>query len=222
MQPGTRLQTLVQSGCDHVPVDATVDVAAPWAPLTLTQVADVFTGADCMWLIAGGWAIDLFIGRQTRPHGDIDVLVPRRDQHAAQRQLAGWELFAADPPGSLRPWQSGETLSRGVHDIWCRRRGSSSWQVQLMLEESDGEDLVSRRDHRVRMPLAQARRTSPAGIPYLAPEIQLFYKASAPREKDQHDFQAALPLLAADQRTWLAQALALARPGHEWILRLTS
>ncbi|WP_202878839.1 nucleotidyltransferase domain-containing protein [Ornithinimicrobium ciconiae] len=186
------------------------------------MVAELFTGADCMWFIAGGWAIDLFIGRQTRPHGDTDVLVLRRDQHAVQEHLAGWEFFAADPPGTLRPWQAGETLYQGVHDIWCRRRGSSSWQLQLMFDESDGEDLISRRDHRVRMPLAHARRTSPAGIPYLAPEIQLFYKASAPREKDQQDFQTALPLLAADQRAWLAQALSLVCPDHDWILPLTS
>jgi Aminoglycoside-2''-adenylyltransferase len=28
----------------------------------------------------GGWAVDLWMGRLTRPHDDIDVLVWRRDE----------------------------------------------------------------------------------------------------------------------------------------------
>lgn len=32
------------------------------------------------WFIAGGWAIDLFIGTETREHGDIEFSVFRKDQ----------------------------------------------------------------------------------------------------------------------------------------------
>ncbi|WP_374208167.1 MULTISPECIES: hypothetical protein [Streptomyces] len=48
--------------------------------------------------------------------------------------------------------------------------------------------------------LAQGGRTSPSGIPYLAPEVQLFYKAKATRDKDETDFEAVLPLLEEGQR----------------------
>ena len=40
----------------------------------------------------GGWAVDLWVGRLTRPHDDIDVLVWRKDEvrvHAAL-EGAGW------------------------------------------------------------------------------------------------------------------------------------
>ncbi|HEY3749649.1 MAG TPA: hypothetical protein VGL80_10645 [Pseudonocardiaceae bacterium] len=57
-----------------------------------------------------------------------------------------------------------------------------------MLDESAGQSWVSRRDPRLRRPLATVGRTSPDGIPYLAPEIQLFYKAARPRAKDEADF----------------------------------
>jgi hypothetical protein len=43
------------------------------------------------WFI-GGWAVDLWVGRLTRPHDDIDVLVWRHDEgrvHPAL-QRAGW------------------------------------------------------------------------------------------------------------------------------------
>ena len=40
----------------------------------------------------GGWAVDLWVGRLTRPHDDIDVLVWRRDEPAVDAALeaAGW------------------------------------------------------------------------------------------------------------------------------------
>jgi hypothetical protein len=40
----------------------------------------------------GGWAVDLWVGRLTRPHDDIDVLVWRRDEARVGEALqgAGW------------------------------------------------------------------------------------------------------------------------------------
>jgi Aminoglycoside-2''-adenylyltransferase len=40
----------------------------------------------------GGWAVDLWVGRLTRPHDDIDVLVWRRDEARVDEALqgAGW------------------------------------------------------------------------------------------------------------------------------------
>src|SRR5215203_4624831 len=40
----------------------------------------------------GGWAVDLWVGRLTRPHEDIDVLVWRRDEEGVHEVLqgAGW------------------------------------------------------------------------------------------------------------------------------------
>src|SRR5437879_2827606 len=94
------------------------DPASRWTPLAVSEVRRLFSRAPFPWWIAGGWAIDLFIGRQTRPHADTDVLLLRQDQLAAQALLAhrgGWQLFAADPPGVLRLWMMGEWLPVAVH-----------------------------------------------------------------------------------------------------------
>ena len=40
------------------------------------------------WCVAGGHAVELAVGRPLRPHSDIDVLLLRRDQLAAQHALA--------------------------------------------------------------------------------------------------------------------------------------
>lgn len=70
-------------------------------------------------------------------------------------------------------------------------------------------------------PLTSLTRQTPAGIPYLAPEIQLLFKAKpVPLAKDEHDFATAVPLLDETGRTWLAAALKLSSPEHPWIERL--
>lgn len=43
------------------------------------EVTDVLADLDCAWWVAGGWALDLHLGRQTRAHADVDVLVLRDD-----------------------------------------------------------------------------------------------------------------------------------------------
>lgn len=86
----------------------------------------------------------------------------------------------------------------------------------MLLDGAEGDEWVSRRDARVRLPLERVGRKTADGVPYLAPEAQLFYKAKATRAKDQSDFDAALPLLDTTQRAWLLNALNLYAPQHPW------
>ncbi|WP_338672596.1 amino acid transporter [Streptomyces sp. SCSIO 30461] len=198
------------------------DVLGCWTPDRPEDVAAVFAKADFPWWIAGGYAIELAVGRELRPHGDLDVLVLRRDQALVRDVLGGWDLHVADPPGQgeLRPWHPGEVLPPPLHDIWCRRTPETPWAIQLMLDEAVGAQWVSRRHPAIRLPVDRLGRTSESGIPYLAPEVQLFYKAKAARDKDETDFQAVLPLLDVPARAWLADAIKMIAPGHPWIRQL--
>jgi hypothetical protein len=50
------------------------------------------------------------------------------------------------------------------------------------------------------------------GVPFLAPEVVLLIKARPGLDRpgtgnDQHDFEAALPVLDAEQRSWLKDAI---------------
>ena len=91
-----------------------------------------------------------------------------------------------------------------------------------MLDEADGDTWVYRREPRIRRPMSTAVRQNPDGLPYLAPEIQLLYKSKAPRERDEVDFARTRPLLAADARRWLRDALEIANPDHRWIAALSN
>jgi hypothetical protein len=197
-----------------------------WEPAPPDEVAGQLAGLATPWWIAGGRAIELAVGRALREHSDTDVMVLRRDQLTVQDHLAGWwDLWAADPPGTLRPWRRGEELPEGVHDVWCREGPEGPkgpWRFQLMIDESDGEHWVSRRHPGVRRVLSELGRTTPGGIPFLAPEIQLFYKSKSRRPRDELDFEAALPLLDPLARRWLDEAIALLDPAHPWRARLSA
>ena len=198
------------------------DAAGPWAPLAPEAVASLFRGTAFPWWLAGGWAIDLFVGRQTRPHHDTDVQVLRRDQLAIQTHLCaqGWDLQAADPPGTLRPWLPAESLPAPIHNVWGRPAPDAPWGLDVMLTDTDptGRRWVFHRDPRVSGPLTQLGRRTPAGMAYIAPEVQLLYKAKPVRlTKDEADFAAAVPLLSAESRAWLAASLTTTQPGHPWL-----
>jgi hypothetical protein len=179
-------------------------------------VAGLFGRLTTPWWIAGGYAIELFVGQTLRSHGDIDVLLLRRDQQQVHQVLDGWDIQAADPPGTLRPWPAGEQLLVGVHDIWCREHPDGPWRIQVMLDEADGDEWIPRRDARIRRPIASLGRVTEHGTPILAPEVQLFYKAKGKLPKDEIDFAAALPLLEAQARQWLDEALSITAPNHPW------
>jgi len=197
------------------------DVAAPWEPIGLSDVASLFQNLAVPWWVAGGWAIDLLVGHQTRSHADMDVLVLRRDQLEVKKHLSEWELYAADPPGSLKLWGDFEELSADVHDIWCRPSPLSPWALQLMLADSSDETWIYRRDPRIQLPLASIGRCSTSGLPYLAPEIQLLFKAKRPmRPQDEADSGHAYPLLDKHSKSWLREALTLTDSHHPWIMQL--
>jgi hypothetical protein len=191
-----------------------------WDPADPSEVAALFSRLECPWWIAGGYAIERAIGHAFREHGDVDVLLLRRDQLEVQEALSSWEWWAADPPGTLRPWRRGEFLPAGIDDVWCRPGPAEPWRIQVMLDESEGGEWFSHRNDAVRRAVDRLGAVSPDGVPYLVPEVQLFAKAWQTRPKDEQDFAAALPVLDDAQRKWLADALERTYGSHPWLDRL--
>jgi len=58
----------------------------------LGSASGALDAADLEHWFFGGWAVDLWVGRLTRPHDDIDVLVWRHDEARIHEALgsAGW------------------------------------------------------------------------------------------------------------------------------------
>ncbi|HYO33337.1 MAG TPA: hypothetical protein VES21_10850, partial [Nocardioidaceae bacterium] len=58
----------------------------------LGSAASALGAAELEYWLFGGWAVDVWVGRLTRPHDDIDILVWRRDEARVHEALeaAGW------------------------------------------------------------------------------------------------------------------------------------
>ncbi|HZC45597.1 MAG TPA: hypothetical protein VE243_03920, partial [Candidatus Acidoferrum sp.] len=168
--------------------------------------------------------IDLHLGRVTRDHHDIDVLVMRRDHSLLHKALHVFTLKKIVPHpyglpnrGAIVEWRPGERLELPVHMINAYRRDEGGPAFQVMLAESDDRDWIFRRNPVVRMPLTRMGFHPLWGLPYLAPEIVLLFKAKHLETRDRIDFANALPALSADARQWLRDALEQTHPGHEWL-----
>jgi len=182
------------------------------------RVAEIMNHYEAPWAIAGGWAIDMHLGRMTRPHEDIEVAVLRRDQGMLWTYLAGCHPQVV-VPGSAerRPWERADVLELPVHEIHTRAPQAGVAELEFLLNETSDIDWVYRRDSRVRLPLACAILSSADGVPYLAPEVVLLYKSKEPRECDELDFEHVVGTLSPHQRKWLNDALRLTAPEHPWL-----
>lgn len=192
-----------------------------WPPRDVLAVAEVLRDFPGKWAVAGGWAIDLALGRATRPHADVDVAVFRSDQGALRAVLRDWDLAVA-AQGELTPWAPDAWLALPLHALHVRPpsglAGRPSFEV--LLNERDGDTWVYRRDPGVRLPLADAMWALPNGLRVLAPAVVLLFKSTAPRPSDEADWIAAQPLLDVESRAWLRAAIARAQPAHPWVAAL--
>jgi len=168
-----------------------------------------------MWAVAGGWAVDLFLGRETRAHADLDIAVLRSEQTRLRRLLNGADVRKAQR-GATTPWMPDERLALPTHEIHATWPGGESMEFLLNDVAPETNAWVFRRAPAVRRPLDLVIRTA-EGVPYLSPEIVLLYKAKRPQPKDDADLAAALPHIDVEPRSWLASAIETAHGDHRWL-----
>jgi len=102
--------------------------------------------------------------------------------------------------------------------VWARENSESSWRFDLTISSGDDAEWVYRRDQKIRRSWDTAVLWTPSGLPYLAPEVQLLFKSKNPRPKDDLDARQVIPLLDADQRTFLSDHL---EDDHPWRQQVT-
>ncbi|MDN7242371.1 hypothetical protein QWY14_11205 [Planococcus sp. N028] len=165
------------------------------------------------WFIAGGWAIDLFLGKETRSHSDIEIGIFRDDQETLKAYLSGWSLKKA-VKGQLEEWDDG-FLALPIHEIhgWNQKEELS---LEILLNEREAEHWKFRRDRAITRSLQSVWSFTASGIPYLSPEIVLLYKVKNTQEKDESDFFAVLDFLNEEKKRWLYESIKMHKPEHPW------
>ena len=181
-----------------------------------TAIRPLMDGFGAPWCVAGGWAIDLFLGCATRSHADLELAVFRQDQSLLHSQLHGW-TFTVSVNGRREEWQQGDRLELPLHEIHAYSPDVPRRSIEFLLNERDDANWVFRRDPAIVLPLDRAIVNTKFGVAALSPEIVLLFKAKTPRAKDEADYDAACAALGDERRRWLRSALLTCHPDHPWI-----
>jgi hypothetical protein len=218
-------------------------------PEPVASIAALMSSFPAHWSLSGGWAVDAWLGAPSREHGDIDVSVFVQDQRALFEHLPGWQLLAHDPvfdagaPGDNAKWWDGRRPLNYPSHIHARPPELSGpvpeggmafakdgFTIEFQFDRCDGKDYVLSPEPLVTIPLSRAVVRSDWGLPTLAPEVLLFYKATAyfgkeeqmtgGRYQDEPDFLALLPRLDSERVPWLREAITVLHPGHPWLAQL--
>jgi hypothetical protein len=208
-------------------------------PEKLVRVAAIMSGFPSDWFLCGGWAVDAWLGRLTREHGDLDITIFGDAALTLREHLAGWQLIAhdegADGGGAGDEW-TGRPLNLPAH-FHCREpelRGplpedgvcttEAGWWLEIGVNPREHGEWVLREEPRVTVPLDHCFAKSPWGVPTALPEILLFFKGTAYegtrhylRQRDHVDFERLFPHLTREQRSWLGDAISAVDPDHPWL-----
>ena len=193
------------------------DEYGPWVPLDPVEVRRLLQAFSGRWWISGGWALDMFLGRKTRSHDDIDIGILYADVLDLRSALRGYDLHWAHD-GVLTPWAptAAPAPEDQGHNLWARPAPDQAWAVDFMLNPGDGSEWVYKRNPSVTRSWDDAVLHTGDGLPYLAPELQLLLKAmssAGTRPKDDADAALVIPLLDEPRRAWLREHLP---EDHPW------
>ncbi len=205
----------------------TLDAARQWwvnhhGFASVEAVAQELQAFRHLWYISSGWALDLFLGRVTRVHHDVDVVVARTDQLALQRHMTarGWK-FMTPFEGRLEPWPLHMHLELPRHQAHAHREGAF---IDFLLSDIEYGVWRYRRNPAVIRAADRIRLCTAEGVGFLAPELVLLFKSKntsgKERSKDQVDFEAVYAHLEPERRAWLRWALMVTDPAHPWIEQL--
>ncbi|MCK0089778.1 hypothetical protein HCA61_08325 [Rhodococcus sp. HNM0563] len=203
---------------DH---DEVLRLYGPWKHRTPQDAADLLRDYPGRWWIAGGWAIDAFVG-SGREHGDLDLGVPREEvEQFVDFVSSRLDVWAAS--GSLTPILPNRStpILDECGNLWLRVSGAEPWEYDVLLENVRGTTWHYKRAPHVTRPLDECLWNR-AGITYLRPEVQLLLKAKHARAKDTFDLNRCLPLLDEASLAWLGEALREESPDHQWLELLES
>jgi hypothetical protein len=173
---------------------------------------------DVPWCVAGGWALELFIGTTVRSHEDLEVAIPSSRWPEFRPRLSKLEFFVA---GSGELFALDDAALDLHHQTWGRDAGGR-FRIDVFREPHDGDTWICRRDSTIRRRYSELIRRTGDGIPYMAPEVVLLFKAKNNLPKDRHDLEVAMPKMDDQSVAWLLDSLAVVHPDHDWLAMISS
>lgn len=179
-----------------------------------------------MWYYIGGWSIDLFLGKKTRNHSDIEFSIHSADQEYLYTIFKDYDIQYILPKGNdtskykIIDWK-GEKLELPIHQL---RVKIDDRELDIMLSLFEDNNWQFRRDPTIFRELSKAiltRNINGVTYNFLAPEITLLFKSKYKRDKDEDDFSKIANKFNNEQIVWLKKNLVIHYgPDDSWSLKL--
>jgi hypothetical protein len=160
------------------------------------------------WFIAGGWAIDLFLNRETRVHDDIEIGIYRRNQMHLYRYFDKYKKYYINNRSRIGiherlEWNK-EYLRLPIHELYVEYAGL---EIEVLLNERDDNKWIYRRNDQITLDEKKVICFNEDRIPYLCPEIVLLYKTKEMRNKDIDDITNAIGKMDESQKKWFIDSI---------------
>ena len=209
----------------------------------LTEANGILCGENFDYAICGGFALDLFVNKNLRVHGDIDICVFEKDKDNIFRHMKDlhWAIYEFQGQGIVRLVNSVDECTAG-RNLMClkgdceliqfspykRKRNLFMHEfhhtgikklnyMEFLFNASAGGKFCfdSKAGIYREMDTAFLRNQ---GIPYLSPELVLLYKSKdAGREENQFDYAQAIANMDGEQINWFQKSLTALYPqSHAW------
>ncbi len=210
----------------------------------IKEVNGLLENGGFEYAFCGGQALDLFLGYESRTHGDVDVCAywDDRDRIIRHMQSLGFEVYEMLGGGRAHHITDINSQIRKKKNIFCYRDGcplvktyppdedGCCWMeffhtgqtrpdfVEFLFNDKTKEAFEYARNREITLPMEKAVLFQ-EGLPYLAPELCVLYKSTdTEREGYRQDFELAWQAMDPDRREWLRKALLREYPGgHPWL-----
>ena len=209
----------------------------------IPKAAELLKDGGFDYAVCGGFAIELFLDKELRGHGDIDLSAfwDDRDKIIMYMQSLGWNVYEFCGGGKAHYITDVTKQIKNKRNIFCMtndcnivfltsadepdmfivdfdHRGQSSLTfIEFLFNDVKNGCFLYARNHDISLSLAQAILIRD-GIKYLAPEMVLLYKSTdTEREGYQLDYDAAITAMPDERKRWLYNALTMMNTsGHKW------
>ena len=210
--------------------------------LLLEQANNYLENLNIQWAFCGGYALDLFLNKEIRKHSDIDICVFEKDRNKVTNYMLSddWQVYQFLGQGRVQPLCIEDKSDPG-RNLMCIKEGCALVEffpseesgvllhkfyhtgierldyLEFLFNHVQGNDFIFNRDLDLMREMQKAILYR-NGIPYLAPELALLYKASKANNPEyQYDYEAVISHLNAEQLFWFHQGLGTLYPqGHPW------
>jgi len=195
----------------------------------LDELTTLMNGIDLDWHLCGGYAIDVFLGDETRKHKDIDVTITFADLNKCIDffKSKGWRIEAPVGEGRLVPIEYAITHPElNFNNLFCFRKQESIPSaesteidfVEVLFNRVSNGLFYYKRNHLITRSVEKAF-VKVGDLSILAPEIVLLYKSTDSNNPDyQHDFDVSVGKLDQECLDWFVSAMNISYPqGHPWI-----